>query len=54
MELMTNEQLCEYLKVTRQTLYNWREEGMPSIKIGRGVRFELEKVMEWLKENEVK
>ena len=48
-ELMTSQELADYFKVTMQTIYNWRKEGVPSIKIGREYRYELDKVMEWLK-----
>ena len=47
-ELVTTKQLCDRLKVTRQAIQNWRNEGMPFIKYGKLVRFEYEKVIEWL------
>lgn len=47
-ELLTTEKLSEILKVSRITIYNWRKKGLPCIKIGRTVRFDLEKVMEWI------
>jgi len=48
--LMTSLELSKYFSVTQQTIANWRKEGMPSIKIGRYYRFDLNKVMEWLEE----
>lgn len=48
-ELLTSAELAKYFKVTEQTIYNWRKEGIPSIKIGREYRYELGKVMEWLR-----
>lgn len=55
MNLLTTEELTKELKVTRQTLGRYKKQGMPSIKINaRMVRYELDKVLEWLKEkNEV-
>jgi excisionase family DNA binding protein len=29
----------------------WRKEGMPFIKMGRGVRFDQDAVMKWIKDN---
>ena len=48
-ELMTSQEIADHFKVTMQTVYNWRKEGVPSFKIGREYRYELEKVMMWLK-----
>ena len=48
-DLLTSAELAEYFKVTEQTIYKWRKEGVPLIKIGREYRYELDKVMEWLK-----
>ena len=51
--LMTSVDLSEYLSVTMQTIYNWRNEGMPSIKVGSQYRYNLDEVMSWLeKRNE--
>lgn len=49
--LITLEELSEYLKVSRTTIDRWRREGMPFEKVGRGVRFDKQAVMEWIKEN---
>lgn len=49
-DLLTGKQLQEELKVSRQSIYRWRIEGMPYIKFGKPVRYELPKVIEWLKE----
>lgn len=50
-EILTEEELCEWLHVTRSTAWRWRKEGMPCIKYGRTVRFEKAEVLKWLKEN---
>lgn len=48
-ELITTKELSSLLKVTRQTIGNWRREGMPFMKFGTTIRFDYEEVMEWLK-----
>ncbi len=51
--LFTVDELAESLKVPKSWLYSrTRETGLgaiPRIKVGKYVRFELDKVMEWLK-----
>lgn len=49
-ELITTKELSSLLKVTRQTIGNWRREGMPFMKFGTTVRFDYDEVIEWLKE----
>lgn len=51
-EFLTVENLCELLQVSRVTVYRWREQGMPYIKIGRNIRFEKEKVLEWIRKHQ--
>lgn len=45
---VTINELIERLQVTRQAVWNWRKKGLPSIKIGRSVRFNLEDVQKWI------
>lgn len=47
--LITTNELCELLKVSRTAIANWREEGMPYEKYGKIVRFDEEIVLEWLR-----
>jgi excisionase family DNA binding protein len=47
-EYLTTEELAEKLKVTRQSIWHWRKKGLPALKIGRAVRFDLEAVSEWI------
>ena len=47
-ELLTVNELCEWLKVTRITVERWRKKDMPFIKVGKIVRFDRAKVNEWL------
>lgn len=51
-KLIDSVELSDYLGVTMQTLYNWRNAGMPTIKVGAQYRYELEEVMQWLQERE--
>lgn len=48
MDLLTESQLCEWLRVSRSTLYRQRERGLPHTRIGGQVRYDLEQVLEWL------
>ncbi|MCL6558138.1 MAG: helix-turn-helix domain-containing protein [Firmicutes bacterium] len=47
-ELLTQEELCKWLKISNMTAYRWRKEGMPYIKRGNVVRYDKAKVKEWL------
>jgi DNA binding domain, excisionase family len=53
-ELLTVEELSDILKISRTTIDRWRKEGMPFMKIGRGIRFEFEDVKRWLDNNKGK
>ena len=50
--LVKMKDICDLLKVSRTTINNWRKKGMPYEKFGTIVRFDKEKVYEWLKERE--
>lgn len=47
---ITTAELAELLKVSRQAIYNWRMNGLPFVKIGSRIRFDLEAVNEWINE----
>ena len=53
MELLTISELCEKLKIGKQTIYNMRGEGLPAV-IHRPLRFDYEQVLNWLKSRERK
>lgn len=53
-ELLNTEDILEYLQVSRTTLHRLRENGLPSKKVGRAVRFSKKDVDEWLSRNESK
>ena len=50
-KLLTNKELSELFKISRMTLNRWRGLGMPFINIGKSIRFELEEVEKWIKDN---
>ena len=47
--LMTIEDLAEYLKVTRRTIYEWlKANKIPAVKLVGQWRFQKEKIDAWL------
>lgn len=48
--LLTVDQMCDWLMISRSTLVRWRKNGLPSIKVSKSVRFDKEEVKKWLKE----
>lgn len=50
--LMTIPELMEFLQVKRNTIYSLRKLGLPTVKIGRSVRFRAGSVIKWLSELE--
>lgn len=49
--LKTVKDLEKIFQVTRKTIYNWRLLGMPTIFIGKSIRFNLSEVNTWIEEN---
>jgi excisionase family DNA binding protein len=47
-DYLTENQICEWLKISRSTAVRLRKEGMPFIKLGKAVRYDKDKVQEWL------
>lgn len=47
-------ELCQWLGISRKTSERWRKDGMPYIKQGKLVLFDIKAVEEWLKSKEVK
>lgn len=50
---LTIEQVAEMLQVTRMTIYNLQNKGLPFIKIGKSVRFDKNDVIEWMNSKKV-
>jgi excisionase family DNA binding protein len=46
--LMTIPELMKFLQVKRNTIYTLRRLGLPTVKIGRSVRFRLDSILQWL------
>lgn len=50
--LMTIPELMDFLQVKRNTIYTLRDLGLPTVKIGRSVRFRADSVIRWLSDLE--
>ena len=47
---LTMVEICEYLKVSRETVLNWiGKKHMPAHKVGRLWRFQTDEIDEWIK-----
>lgn len=49
--MLTRIELADEFKVHANTIDKWRKMGMPTIKVGKNVRFDLQDVIKWLKED---
>jgi len=47
-DLMTPEEMRQYLRISNNTLRRLMREGLPSLKVGRQFRFDRDKVVERL------
>lgn len=47
---LTIDELCEHLRITRDTAYAYAKKGMPSHKIGQRYRFDRAEVDKWVKQ----
>lgn len=47
-ELLSGEELEKNLGVSRTTLWRLRQQGMPTRRIGKSIRYDLKEVMSWL------
>ena len=52
--LMDTPQLAEYLSINKHTVYVWRTQGMPNIKVGSQYRYNIDDVLKWLAERDEK
>jgi phage terminase Nu1 subunit (DNA packaging protein) len=48
MTYLTGQGLAATLKCSLAAVRKWKSQGMPHIKLSRLVRFELDRVLEWL------
>ena len=44
-------QTCDYLGISNNTLDSWIQRGLPSIKIGKTIRFHKDSIDRWLNSN---
>lgn len=47
-QMYTTKDLEEFFQVSRYTLINWREKGLPYVKIGNTIRYDLDDVKKWV------
>jgi excisionase family DNA binding protein len=49
-EILRIDELCEWLKISKNTIYKQRSEGTgpPAYRIGKHLRFVRSEVLEWL------
>ena len=52
--MLTRQELADYLKVHVRTIDNKVKDGMPVVKFGKSVRFEIDDVKKWIKEQSEK
>lgn len=48
--LITIKELMEHLQVSRKTIYNYIDKGLPKKMIGNSLRFDLEEVLKYFEE----
>lgn len=51
-KFLTIEDLADMLQVTRTTIYNLKNKGLPFIKLGKNIRFDQDEVINWIKTNQ--
>ena len=51
-DIMTLEEVAKYLKVKRQTIYNWAQAGkIPAAKLGKEWRFRRSVIDKWFNQH---
>jgi len=53
LKYLTIDQVAEMLQVTRMTIYNLKQNGLPFIKMGKSIRFDKDDVIEWMNSKKV-
>ena len=48
---LNKQQACDYLGISNNTLDSWIKRGLPSIKIGKTIRFHKDAIDRWLNSN---
>jgi excisionase family DNA binding protein len=52
--LLKTKEIMDKLNVSRHTIYNYIDKGMPVKKIGITLRFDYEEVIEWINNQNTK
>lgn len=47
-KMLTTQQVLDRYGIHRNTLYKWRKWGLPHIRVGKIIRYEVAEVDEWL------
>lgn len=47
-EYLTVNELCAWLKISKSTVDRWKKAGLPYFKHDKLIRFDKQKVQEWL------
>ena len=50
--LITEQELCDWLRVSRSTIHNLRKRDLPFLKILNCVRYNIEDVQKWLENHQ--
>ena len=45
---LNKQQACQYLGISNNTLDSWIKQGLPTIKIGKTIRFNKDAINSWL------
>jgi len=54
-KLLTPQEVADLLSVRKSTIYQWTHQGyIPHVKLGKFVRFNQDKVMEWVEKKSFK
>jgi len=53
-KLLTPQEVADLLSVRKSTIYQWTHQGyIPFVKLGKFVRFNQDKVMEWVERKSI-
>jgi len=52
--MMTTKELAKYLQVHENTIGRYVKKGMPCVKLEKAIRFDLDDVLKWIKEQSEK
>lgn len=52
MIVLTLDELADKYKVTKATIYKWRRNGMPILKIGKVCRYDIDAVDKWVRDQQ--